>query len=144
MGKSCGTCGKIQKCPQGFGGNCYVYNHFEDRHKGEDIIKTNLAEIGEDAMDWIHPAKDRDKQRAAVNTTVKLKLFYSSQFCLSLVYFTVKRGAPVNRSAERVTRLLGFCVKVVHYRTSLPPLFTKFPHIVVSAPSCFLPIQHSR
>jgi len=75
MGKSCGTCGEIQKCPQGFGGKCCGYNHFEDRHKGEDIIKTNLTEIGEDAMDWIHPAKDRDKRWAVVNTAVNLKSF---------------------------------------------------------------------
>jgi hypothetical protein len=64
MGKSCGTGGEIQKCPQGFGGKCYGYNHFEDRHKGDDIIKTNLTEIGEGAMNWIHPAKDRYKQWA--------------------------------------------------------------------------------
>jgi len=144
MGKSCGMCREIQKCPQGFGGKCYGYNHFEDRRKGEDIIKTNLTEIGEDGMVWIHPAKDRDKRRAVVNTAVNLTSFYSSQLCFSLVYLTLKRRAPVNRSAERLTRLLGYCVKVVHYRTSLPPIFTKFPHIMVSAPSCFLHIQHSR
>jgi hypothetical protein len=97
-----------------------------------------------DAMDWIHPAKDRDKRRAVVNTTVNLKPFYSSQFCFSVVYLTLKQRTPVNRSAERVTRLLGHCVNVVHYRTSLPPIFIKFPHIIISAPSCFLHIQHSR
>jgi len=95
-------------------------------------------------MDWIHPAKDRDKRRAVLNVAVNLKLFYSSQFCASLVYLTLKCRAPVNRSAERVTRLLGYCVKVVYYRTSLPPIFTKFPHIMISAPSYFLTIQHSR
>jgi len=50
----------------------------------------------------------------------------------------------VNWSAECVTRLLRYCVKVVHYRTSLPPIFTKFPHIILRAPSYFLHIQHSR
>jgi hypothetical protein len=45
MGKPCGTFEEIQKCPQVFGGKCYGYNHFEDRHVGEDIIKTNLTEI---------------------------------------------------------------------------------------------------
>jgi hypothetical protein len=104
----------------------------------------SLTEIGEDATVWIHPAKDRDKRWAVVNTAVNLKPFYSSQFCFSLVCLTLKRRAPVNSSAERVTRLLGFCVKVVHYRTSLPPIFTKFPHIMVSAPSYFLHIQHSQ
>jgi hypothetical protein len=97
MGKSCGTCGEIQKRPQDFGVKCYGYNHFEDRHKEEDIIKTNLTEIREDAMDWIHPAKDRNKRRAVVNTLVNIKPFYSSQFCFSLVYSTLKRRAPVNR-----------------------------------------------
>jgi len=64
MGKSCGTGGEIQKCPQGFGGKCYGYNQSEDNHKGKDIIKTNLTEIGQDAMDWIHLAKEKDKRRA--------------------------------------------------------------------------------
>ena len=77
MGKCCGKCREIQKCPQGFGGKCYGYNQFEDMHKWEDIIKTNLTEIEEDAIDWIHPAKDRDKRRAVVNTAVNLKPFTS-------------------------------------------------------------------
>jgi hypothetical protein len=95
-------------------------------------------------VDWIHPAKARNKRWAVVNTAVNPKPFYSWQFCFSLVYLTLKGRAPVNRSAERVTRLLGYCVKVVHYRTSLPPICTKFPYIMVRAPSCFLHYQHSR
>jgi len=56
--------GKYRNIHKGLVEKCYGYNHFEDRHKWEDIIKTNLTEIGEDAMDWIHLAKDKDKRRA--------------------------------------------------------------------------------
>jgi hypothetical protein len=44
------------------------------RRKWEDIITTNLREIGWKGVDWIHLAQDRDQWQALVNTVMNLRV----------------------------------------------------------------------
>jgi hypothetical protein len=44
------------------------------RHRWVDNIKTNLAEIGWDGVDWVGLAQDRDKWRALVNAVINVQV----------------------------------------------------------------------
>jgi hypothetical protein len=44
------------------------------RCRWEDVIKTDLRDIGWGGMDWIHLAQDRDQWRARVNTVMDLRV----------------------------------------------------------------------
>jgi hypothetical protein len=42
------------------------------RHRGEDIIKTDLQEVGR-GMNWIYETQDKNRWRAFVNTVMNLR-----------------------------------------------------------------------
>jgi hypothetical protein len=43
------------------------------RRRWVDNIKTDLREIGQDGMDWINLAQDRDQWRVLLNTALDLR-----------------------------------------------------------------------
>jgi hypothetical protein len=44
------------------------------RRKWVEYIKIDLREVGQDGMDWIDLAQDRDQWRALVNTAMNLQV----------------------------------------------------------------------
>jgi hypothetical protein len=44
------------------------------RRRWEDNININLREVGCGDMDWIKLAEDRDRWRALVNATIKIRV----------------------------------------------------------------------
>jgi hypothetical protein len=44
------------------------------RRRLEDFIKMNLQEVGCGGMDWIAPARDRDRWQALVNAVMNLRV----------------------------------------------------------------------
>jgi hypothetical protein len=44
------------------------------RHRWEDIIRTDLTEIGLECVDWMRLAQDRDQWRALVNMVMNLEV----------------------------------------------------------------------
>jgi len=62
MGGSCSICGEMRNeykilvgKPEG------MSSLGRPRHRWEDNIRTGLAEIGWEGMDWIHLAQDKDQ-----------------------------------------------------------------------------------
>jgi transcription termination factor 2 len=48
--------------------------HGRPRRRWKDNIKADLQEVGCVSMDWIEPAKDRDRWRALVNAVMNLRV----------------------------------------------------------------------
>jgi hypothetical protein len=54
--------------------NGCVYNLGRPRCRWEDNIKADLQEVGCGGMDWIEPAKDRDRWWVLLNVVMNLQV----------------------------------------------------------------------
>jgi hypothetical protein len=75
MDGACITRGTDEKCVQNF---CRKPDGKRPpgrpRHRWKDIISTALTEIGQESVDWIHLAQDRDQWWVLLNTVMNLRV----------------------------------------------------------------------
>jgi hypothetical protein len=63
------------KCVQNTGRKSEDRRPFERLRQGwKDNVITDLREIRWEVVDWIHPAQDRDRWQAVVNTVMNLRV----------------------------------------------------------------------
>jgi hypothetical protein len=54
--------------------NMFWRDHFEDLGIGERVKKVELENIGQEVVDWIHVAKNRDQRQEPVHTVLNIRV----------------------------------------------------------------------
>jgi hypothetical protein len=71
MGRACGLYGGEEKCRRILLGKREGKRPLgRHRHRWKANIKMDLKEVGQEGMDWLHLAQDRDKWQSLVSTVI--------------------------------------------------------------------------